>query len=123
MPASLRICADGGANRLYDEVPQLLCSASDEKTNQIRQQYLPQSIQGDLDSLRKEVKTFYAGNGVEITDLASDQDSTDLQKCLRAVEKAAESRQWDLSTWNILAVGGSSEHCFSSCIAFTCCAR
>lgn len=43
-----RICADGGANRLYDECAE----------NQ-RIEYTPNYIIGDLDSLRDEVATQY----------------------------------------------------------------
>ena len=101
----MRICADGGANRLYDEIPKLLSCASDEAAVRVRKQHLPQSIRGDLDSIREDVRTFYVDNGVEITDLAADQDSTDLEKCLRAVEENAMWEDWDLNIHNILAVG------------------
>ena len=43
------ICADGGANRLYDCAP----SSND------RSKYIPHAIVGDLDSLRPEVRQFY----------------------------------------------------------------
>ncbi|KAK9863949.1 hypothetical protein WJX84_005404 [Apatococcus fuscideae] len=115
--ASLRICADGGANRLYDEVPRLLDSSSEESDDEIRGQYLPQSIRGDLDSVRGDVRDFYAGKGVEITDLAADQDSTDLQKCLHAVEEVTKLKEWELQACNILAVGalgGRLDHTISN---------
>ena len=44
----IKVCADGGANRLYD-------SLSDGD----RGDYIPQYIVGDLDSLRSEVRHFY----------------------------------------------------------------
>ena len=43
-------------------------------------------IKGDLDSLRSDVNTFYASKGVSIKH-DSDQDSTDLMKCISEVEK------------------------------------
>ncbi|KAK9840257.1 hypothetical protein WJX74_006304 [Apatococcus lobatus] len=80
--ASLRICADGGANRLYDEVPRLLDSSSEESDDEIR-----------------------------------DQDSTDLQKCLHAVEEVTKLKEWELQACNILAVGalgGRLDHTISN---------
>ena len=66
--ASLRVCADGGANRLRDW---------DEA-------YVPDAICGDLDSLRKEVKEHFSSAGVRVLKDSS-QDSTDLEKCLAFV--------------------------------------
>lgn len=48
-PAKYRICADGGANRLYDSLSE-----------QDRRRYLPDLIKGDLDSLRQDVEAFYS---------------------------------------------------------------
>lgn len=116
LPATVRICADGGANRLYDEVPRLLDSSSEDSDVQIRSQFLPQSIRGDLDSVRGDVRDFYASKGVEITDLAADQDTTDLQKCLHAVEELSRLNMWEPGSCSIVAVG---EHLLRSAIAGT----
>ena len=77
--ASVCVCADGGANRLYDQIP--LCFP-DEDADEVRKRYLPHIIAGDLDSVRGEVKEYYSRHGVEIVDLSHDQDTTDLMKCI-----------------------------------------
>lgn len=77
--ATTRICADGGANRLYDQIPDMVTSID---ATTARQQHLPDLIKGDLDSVRPEVRDFYMSRGVPIIDLSSDQDTTDLEKCL-----------------------------------------
>ena len=59
--ANLHICADGGANRLYDlfSSGQAAAAAAAER----RALYCPQIIKGDLDSLRPEVQQFYEQHG------------------------------------------------------------
>lgn len=48
MKCDIKVCADGGANRLFDSLlPEL------------RANCIPDYIVGDLDSLRPEVKDFY----------------------------------------------------------------
>ncbi|UZJ55159.1 hypothetical protein CBS101457_004479 [Exobasidium rhododendri] len=76
--ASLRLCADGGANRLFDEYGDDIS--------------LPHEIRGDLDSLRDDVKDYYLCKGVQITRAAS-QYATDLQKCIIRVEEEEEERR------------------------------
>jgi len=68
--AQIRLCADGGANRLYDW----------NKKKQDRL-YIPTKIIGDLDSLREETKKYYQENDCQII-RDSNQDNTDLGKCL-----------------------------------------
>ena len=70
------LCADGGANRLFDA----LRSTDEER----RASFVPQFIVGDLDSLRAEVSTYYQALG---TSLVQDpnQDNNDLDKCLDQV--------------------------------------
>jgi thiamine pyrophosphokinase len=48
--------------------------------------YLPDLIIGDLDSLRSDVRAFYESHGVPVVQ-QEDQDSTDLMKCIRALEE------------------------------------
>ncbi|XP_018716804.2 thiamine pyrophosphokinase 1 isoform X2 [Eucalyptus grandis] len=54
--AQVRMCADGGANRVYDEMPDLF---PDEDASAIRNRYKPEAIRGDMDSIRPEVMDFY----------------------------------------------------------------
>lgn len=69
--ADVRICADGGANRLHD-----LIAASSSSEG-----WLPDSICGDLDSLEPDVGSYFKSKGVEIIE-DEDQYCTDLGKCL-----------------------------------------
>jgi hypothetical protein len=71
-PASLRYCADGGANRLFDalETDERRRRSFPSKARSFPQRlkmarltcnprYLPDLIKGDLDSLRPGVRAFY----------------------------------------------------------------
>jgi len=51
-----------------------------------RQLVRPAVIVGDLDSIKDEVRQYYAQLGTEIKDLSHDQNTTDLQKCLTELE-------------------------------------
>ncbi|KAK8160155.1 thiamine pyrophosphokinase [Phyllosticta citribraziliensis] len=73
-----RICADGGANRLYD-------TFGDHDTR--RDQFLPSEIHGDLDSLRPSVRAYYAARGVPIS-RDRDQYSTDFGKAITKIMAA-----------------------------------
>ena len=73
--SSLRLCADGAANRLHDGL--------DESQ---RATMLPDLITGDLDSLRTDVADFYSAHGVTIEG-NSDQDTHDFDKCLQWLER------------------------------------
>ncbi|KAF3436432.1 hypothetical protein FNV43_RR23524 [Rhamnella rubrinervis] len=77
--ARLRLCADGGANRVYDDVPLLF---PHEDAVDVRKRYKPDVIKGDMDSIRKEVLDFYTNMGTKVLDESDDQDTTDLHKCV-----------------------------------------
>lgn len=81
-----RACADGGANRLYDQF----------ESDEARLKYLPDFIAGDFDSLRDEVREFYSGAGVHLLH-DPDQYSTDFMKCARQIDQ----------TYNLIALGGT----------------
>ncbi|KAI8340281.1 thiamine pyrophosphokinase 1-like protein [Chlamydoabsidia padenii] len=79
--ATYKFVADGGSNRLYD-------AFRDDTT--LLEKYLPDEIRGDLDSIRPEVKNYYASKHVPITKL-NDQNSTDFMKCVDLLkEKEAQ---------------------------------
>ncbi|KAK5999864.1 hypothetical protein QM012_004952 [Aureobasidium pullulans] len=73
---SYHLCADGGANQLFDLFAQNDPSHLD--------QYLPNIIHGDLDSLRKDVEDYYKERKVEVTK-DPDQYSTDFGKAIKQV--------------------------------------
>lgn len=66
----LHICADGGANQLYDYF-------SDSE----RHHFVPDFITGDFDSIRSEVKEYYASLGARIIQ-QSTQYATDFMKAV-----------------------------------------
>ena len=91
------VCADGGANRLYDELPSLLAARdardgdetndSDAFASAVREAHVPRAIVGDLDSVRPEVLAFYQERGCLTVDLSHDQDTTDLHKAVTWLER------------------------------------
>nr|CAB3479340.1 unnamed protein product [Digitaria exilis] len=82
--ASLRVCADGGANRVFDGMPELLPG---EDPADIRSRYKPDVIKGDMDSIRPEVKEYYSNLGTDLVDESHDQDTTDLHKCISFITR------------------------------------
>ncbi|KAJ2412540.1 thiamine pyrophosphokinase [Coemansia sp. RSA 2530] len=82
-----RICADGGANRLYNLGKKVGTLGS----------YIPDAIVGDLDSLQEAPRAHYSQLGTDVHRM-SDQDSTDFMKSL-----------WYLD--NVRRAGKLSEDC------------
>lgn len=107
--AKLRLCADGGANRMLEQFPDALP---------------PHAIVGDLDSARGETLEIFRQAGSEIVDLSQDQDSTDLQKCVAYVI-AKHSQCGDAWSRNIVilalgAFGGRLDHTLSNLSSLGC---
>lgn len=70
--SSVRICADGGANVLYDFFQK----------EQERQQYIPHYITGDCDLIREDVCSYYRTRGTAVVRQTC-QYSTDFMKSLK----------------------------------------
>ncbi|KAK5121640.1 hypothetical protein LTR85_004812 [Meristemomyces frigidus] len=75
--ASFHLCADGGANRLYDLLQRV-------SSGEALQNFKPDIIHGDLDSLDEKVRKRYEQMGVEISQ-DPDQYSTDFGKGIKKV--------------------------------------
>jgi len=83
---TLRLCADGGANRIWK------CDVSAPA---------PHAIIGDLDSVLPEVRHAYESKGCSVVPI-TDQDSTDLEKALEyGLAKATRNP-------NVVILGGFS---------------
>ncbi|KAF2315000.1 hypothetical protein GH714_037494 [Hevea brasiliensis] len=136
--ARLRVCADGGANRVYDEMPFLF---PHEEALDVRHRYKPDVIEGDMDSIRMEVRDFIPAcafplffyymtlvsgmswtvlrclcllsqmQGTKVVDESNDQDTTDLHKCISYIRDFTP----DLDKSNLCvlvagALGGRFDH-------------
>lgn len=102
------MCADGGANRVYDEMPDLF---PDEDASAIRNRYKPEAIRGDMDSIRPEVMDFYRTLGTKILDESHDQDTTDLHKCVSYIrDSTPELNNSNLCVLVAGALGGRFDH-------------
>jgi len=97
------VCADGGANRLYDRF----------KTDESRVDYIPDKIVGDLDSLRSEVRDFYEGLGADILHLPS-QDKHDMDKSLDTIYELQNTREMKVNVLVLGACGGRLDQEFGN---------
>jgi len=96
--ATIRICGDGGINRVFDYFSAVCPNSSVVSL-------LPDVIIGDFDSARKEVLDHYQQLSVKIIHLA-DQNSTDLMKALNYLFNHFESSLFSISTVLIYAAFG-----------------
>lgn len=102
---TFHVCADGGANRLYDATTLI---GEDDAL-------VPDLITGDLDSLRPDVRSYYEKMGVPI-ECVEDQNYHDLDKSLMAVEKWIEN----LAPLSSSASNGDdSGSCNEACLMYT----
>lgn len=94
--ASLLVCADGGANRLYKY---------DNDTRDFKRR-LPNAIIGDFDSLSKPVGEHYRTQGVQIIH-DGDQYSTDFTKCLKWIRTwCGQNCDSANKTMDVVVLGG-----------------
>lgn len=106
--AKVRVCADGGANRVYDQMPELF---PDQDPLDVRLRFKPDVIKGDMDSIRSEVMEYYTNLGVKIVDESHDQDTTDLHKCIAYISNnTPDVEKPNLCILVAGALGGRFDH-------------
>jgi thiamine pyrophosphokinase len=85
--SNFRVCADGGANRLYD-------ASVGSALGNIATDCIPDLICGDFDSIQPHVLEYYQRfKRTEIQKDPKDQDTNDLEKSIRAI-LAAKKDEW-----------------------------
>ena len=90
---SMHVCADGGANRLFD-------TSSEQQREVLR----PSAIVGDLDSLRYDVRSFYGSHGSHIIE-DIDQDYNDVDKSLKYAKSYFDSNNTNHSNVVVVVAG------------------
>eukprot|EP00899_Mesostigma_viride_P019622 jgi/Mesvir1/27661/Mv07384-RA.1 len=103
----VRICGDGGANRLYDMAPYIM---SDVDKDVARRWYKPDVLIGDLDSVRKEVQGFYRDAGTLLEDKSGDVDTNDMHKCMTYIDKNLVKGDSNVTVLVVGALGGRLDH-------------
>lgn len=83
--ASVTVCADGGANCLFDDADRCI----------------PMYIKGDCDSIRSDVLHYYKECGTQVL-VDQGQDTNDLDKCLQLVSQLQSEFG---GTFDVLVVG------------------
>lgn len=90
--SSYAICADGGANRLYDMTEGLRNSDGVGVISRAAcPRVFPNAIKGDMDSIRSDVRGYYTSAGVSVVE-DDGMDTNDLEKCLWEVNNNVQVR-------------------------------
>ncbi|KAJ2851319.1 thiamine pyrophosphokinase [Coemansia brasiliensis] len=92
--AKYRICIDGGGNRLYDF----------GKAENTLEQFIPDAVVGDLDSLQSEPRSYYENRGAVIHQY-NDQNSTDFMKGLKYIDSVMRVDH-DVKSCLVVVFGG-----------------
>ena len=87
--SSVRVCADGGANRLYKADATLI----------------PDLIRGDLDSLHPDVRAYYEQKGGVSIERDPCQNSNDLDKALTALLRKQKEEEPPLLLTRVIVYG------------------
>eukprot|EP01031_Cornospumella_fuschlensis_P025288 gene25288-30537_t len=93
--STTRICADGGANRLFKS----FVDGGD------RGSFIPDCIIGDLDSIENEVVEYYKSKGTSIVKRV-DQDHNDLDKSLQHLHSELVQKSSPSAADTVLILGG-----------------
>ncbi|MEW5304320.1 MAG: hypothetical protein WDW36_006938 [Sanguina aurantia] len=108
----------GGGGGTHVSVQQHGSQGQQQQQQQQQQGLLlPDLIQGDMDSIRADVLEYYTRHGVPHRDLRSDQDSTDLMKCLHYIEDELLKGDPEPTRHTVLvlgAIGGRLDHTLSN---------
>lgn len=83
------ICADGGANLLFDSGAR---SMSGSQARAEVKERVPTHIVGDLDSLRPDVEDWYAKLGTEVVKMSS-VNSNDFQKAMKVARGVRQEQE------------------------------
>ncbi|GAA5897337.1 hypothetical protein JCM6882_001861 [Rhodosporidiobolus microsporus] len=108
--ASVRYCADGGANRLFERFVKGKGKAEagedqwDDEVDGNEDNWLPDLVLGDLDSLREDVKAYYEAKGVFV-ERDPDEFSTDLGKNVTRLSQHEKTTQ---QPHQLVVIGGLS---------------
>lgn len=91
LKSKLKICVDGGSNRLFE-----WCLLNQKKNNNLDSNfYLPDYVCGDLDSVEAHVEEYYKQNKVKFIKLKN-QDLTDFDKTLKFTVNCISRGELDL---------------------------
>ena len=108
----LRVCADGGTNRLHEW--------SSRQQPALAAEYIPDYICGDLDSVDSVIQRSYEAKGAQSIKL-HDQDATDFTKTLKYVQELKRSGKAQFEKYSRIAnvyclceFGGRLDHAISN---------
>ena len=100
--ATVKICVDGGANSIFD------------LKDKLSEEFVPDVVSGDFDSVREDVLEYYRGRGSKIV-CTPDQDETDFTKALTHVLSLGQNSSDQFDEIVVLCGFGSRlDHLFAN---------